>query len=96
MIKMALKLLFFCFKIVQRLGDPAQARRFPGGGGGGGGGVGGSGPPPKICIGGVQRVKDPPNKNGTCLLFISNINKITFLSCQIFLSQNVKNRLSQR
>ena len=52
--------------------------------------------PPKICIGGVQTVKDPPNKNGTCMSFIMNTNKVTFLPGQIFLAQNLENCISQR
>ena len=58
------------------------------------GGRGGSDPPKKYALGGPKS-NGPPNKNGTCLLFITNTDKITFLSCQIFLSQNLENRISQ-
>ena len=54
-----------------------QARRFRGGGRNS----------QKYASGGVKS-KEPTNKNGTCLLFIINTNKITFLSRQTFSAQN--------
>ena len=52
-------------------------------------------PGPKNMHWGGPKSKGPPNKNGTCLLFITNTDKITFLSRQIFLSQNLENRISR-